>query len=94
MILISSCQNLCTCAFTARILSLRGAEEPAVKVFFPKFSKPHVPAIVLEGEGSKVFIKPWEQRKEENGSVPDQLSTNSNLEEMKRSCGGACGGGC
>ena len=59
--------NSCTCAFAAGVLSLRGAEEPAVKVFFPELGEPHVPAIVLKGERRKVFIKPWEERKEENG---------------------------
>lgn len=59
MLLLCPCQNWCTCAFAAGVLSLRGTEEPAVKVFLPELSKPHVPAIVLQGECSKVFIKPW-----------------------------------
>ena len=60
MFLLCSCQNSCTCAFTAGILSLRGTQEPAVEVFLPELCKPHVPAIVLQCEPGKVFIKPWE----------------------------------
>lgn len=52
-----------TCAFSAGILFLWGAQQLAVEVFLPKLGKPDIPAIVLKGECSKVFIKPWKRGK-------------------------------
>lgn len=60
ILLFGSCQNLHTCAFAAAVLSLWGTEQSAVKVFLPKLSKPHVPAVVLQSETGEVLVKSWE----------------------------------
>lgn len=83
--------NTCTCTLAAAVLSFGSTEQPAVKVFLPKLRKPHIPAIVLQGEARKVFIKSWNRGKRRKAQFRTNYQPILTWRKWSKNCGGSRG---